>query len=260
MVNSKEFILKTARDNGIESFFLFRQDPDDVSSLVYSGDKPKSLEDKLAELEYHLNCDYGVVWLQMRSKAGLGPAFKRREDRGCIIFQDKVNLSEQPKTIETPKPLGGLSDGSFSSNPSLELIRQYESEKMNMQQTIGQLTTQMTQIDMENRHRFELDKKDRVIEQLQKELAEAKNGDTKIMSYLSHFTDILNPQPVSSRPMAGHGDTTTSSDTKKAIVDAVNVLMEIDPDFPDTISKIAVLVKNNKPMYDQAKKMLNSMA
>ena len=166
MVNSKDFILKTARDNNIESFFLFRNDPDDPASLIYSGDKPKGMDDKMAELEYHLNCDYGVVYLQMRSKAGLGPVFKNRHDRNCIIFQDKVNLSEQPKAVDPVKPLGNIPEQVFSQSPSLELVRQYEGEKMNMQQTIGQLTTQMAQIEMENRHRFELDRKDREIETL----------------------------------------------------------------------------------------------
>lgn len=258
MVNNKDFILKTARDNGIESFFLFRQDPDDVGSLIYSGDKPKSQEDKLAELDYHLNCDYGIVYLQMRSKAGLGPVFKRREDRNCIIFQDKVNLSEQPKTPEAVKPLGGFSEQAINTNPSLELVRQYEGEKMDLHKTIGQLSTQMAQIEMENRHRFELDRKERELDALRKELAEAKSGDNKIMSYLSQFSDILSPPPVSTRPMAGTGDS-ASSPNKAAIVQSVNKLMELDADFATNIEKLAKLAQNNPAMYKQAITVLNSM-
>ena len=258
MVNSKDFILKTARDNNIESFFLFRNDPDDPASLIYSGDKPKGMDDKMAELEYHLNCDYGVVYLQMRSKAGLGPVFKNRHDRNCIIFQDKVNLSEQPKAVDPVKPLGNIPEQAFSQSPSLELVRQYEGEKMNMQQTIGQLTTQMAQIEMENRHRFELDRKDREIETLKKELEAAKSSDSKILGYLTQFSDILSPGPVSTRPMAGVG-TEAPSENKKVVIDAVNTLIDLDPNFHVNISKLAKMAQSNPTIYKQATTILNSM-
>jgi hypothetical protein len=53
--------------------------------------------------------------------------------------------------------------------------------------------------------------------------------------------------------------TDAPSENKKAVIDAVNTLIDLDPNFHINISKLAKMAQNNPAMYKQATSVLNSM-
>jgi len=151
--------------------------------------------------------------------------------------------------------LGALGFNNNSLNPWVDRF-------LEVKETIAGLNVQLEN----NRLKEDYERRIREMEAAHaKELESKANAwEERIMAIASTVApDLL--KGFMQKPINGLGETETNNenenmaqDAKARILNAVNKLIEKDPNFTENIEKLAKLVEKNPATYQQAVKMLNS--
>jgi len=239
-MTTKEYLINIARQREAKSFII----RDGKGDVVHIADTPASLEQRTAELEQFLNNNTGVFRVELRSEYGHG-LYPRKNG-----IAQQIRIGEYDVMCERApenKPINGLDF--MSGINGFEIMRSYEREKQELKEQLAQLRMEKMLLERDIQS---------AKESFERELSAAKSSDNKIMGYLGQLGSILNPAPISSRPINGVADVGT--DAKQRLVAAVNKLAALDSNLAENLEKLAALAENNPAMYKQATTMLNSMS
>jgi hypothetical protein len=244
-MTNKDYLLQIAKQRECASFVI----RDGRGDVVHISDAPASFQDKFQELEMFLNNNSGVYKVQLRTETGKGlyPGGKDKERSNLIIGEYTVMLekaaAQQEKAITGFDFMQGIN--------GFEIMRSYEGEKQTLKDEIAQLRMENMLLKRDI---------DSVKSDYERKLSEAKSTDNRIMGVLGKLSDVISPVP--GRPVNGISDTMTNNttDKKQRLIEAINELTAIDPNFTENIEGLASLAKNNPAMYNQAVSMLKNFS
>jgi hypothetical protein len=241
---SKQYILDQARQKGIKAWYA-RNNRYSIEASYDPKGGAGSSEDAVNALENFFNNASGVYEIEMRDRSGFGSPMNAKQSKETETYFAEVHLAPSERRVS------GTNIGEGS--PNIDMIRGYESSLRTVEMNA-----------MKSHYESELRRKDEQIEKMmdshRKELEDAKDSSKNIMGYLSQISSMFNSNPVGERNLNGVGEAPATSQKSPSVqktIDAVNKLLELDPDFPENISKLAKLAASNPVMYRQAVSILN---
>lgn len=245
-MTNKEYLLQIAKQRQCLSFII-RNSTGDV---VHIADTPMNFQDRYNELEMFMNNNSGVYKVELRTEAGRGLYPTRIKDKGSLIIGEyTVNLERESK------PDKGINGFDFMAGINgFEIMRSYEGEKQSLKDEISTLRMENMLLKRDL---------DQMKGDFERKLTDAKSTDNRIMGILGKLGDVISPMPGAG-PINGIQSTekeTMSDTTKKSrLINAINELTAVDPDFTENMEGLAKLAKNNPAMYKQAVSMLKNFA
>lgn len=225
-------------------------------------------ESALAKLRSFFNSNNGYFSIKVFSKKLTNPKNRAEQDKNLITkFNVELThkLNAQPMTQIT-----GYNQG-FGSLPSDD-PRSNAPNIYDIVGRMGEVTTQMKLMEKDHQHYREMKELQDRIEKMEQENAKA-TGMNGVLSTLSdNFKDpavlmgLLSSvqglfKKPSVMPMNGIDAEVQSnvSERKTKMLNAVNLLMKLDPEFPENISSLATLAQNKPDMYKMAVQYLKSI-
>lgn len=240
---SKDYILDIAKNRKMRSFFI----RDGRGDVVFMADTPAGAEDRFNELKHFLDHNTGVFKVEMRDTYGKGQYAQARQRQSILIGDFEIML-DKPKTqgVSGLDIMGEVTGGISG----YQVIRGYEEQ-------VRELSNQ--NIRLQNKIDLLEDKLERVKEMHDRELADAKSSDKRIMNYLNQFGSVLNPMPGSGNINGTETktETKTMNTDKEKLVAAVNRLIAADDNLAEHLTKLADIAENDPGTYQMAIGFLN---
>ena len=264
------FIIDTMREMDYRYFVIL----DTQFNTVYQQFQPVSMEEAIKRFERFLknagSAMYRVRIYQNNERKVSG------EPKGNF-FQYEIMLTESVKGEEpeptfpqrtNPTPINGsgipdamqsvMTQGGMMGGVGLD---RYLSEK----DRILELMLRIQQLELEKKYLEE--KLERRESELRREMEQQNSSETRIQGIINNVLPGLMAGFQGQAPMNGiqqanptNMENNKSQETEKnAIVNAVNKLMKIDPDFPKNISALADLAAKKPDVYKMAVNYLNSL-
>jgi hypothetical protein len=110
--------------------------------------------------------------------------------------------------------------------------------------------------NLKNEIRYLTDKHGMEMERLRRDHEDAIASDRKIEGIIGTVLPTLGLG--GGFGMAGVPIGSVQDDSKRKVIDCVNKLLKVDPDFPDNIEKLCILAENKPTVYKMAVQQLNS--
>ena len=239
---NKEYILQEAANNNLRSFKAHSNDG--RGSIV--KDTPTTKEIRYNELKDFLDNAKGAYQVEMWDCYDIMPKKNQRgrtsQPDGRCFFRGEIFLKE-----DSNEKIGALEP--FNGVPSLHTIQTYEKEKNDIKDENRELKTKIMLLERD----IEMMKKEH-----ERELKEATAQDQKIMGYLGQLSGILGGTPS----QMGNIETVKEQKqtmNKEKLVNAVNDLCQLDPNFDEHLSKLAQIAKSKPEIYKIAINQLSNL-
>lgn len=225
-------------------------------------------ESALAKIRSFFNSNNGYFSIKVFSKKLTNPKNRAEQDKNLVT---KFNVELTHKLNAQPmNQINGLNQG-FGSLPSDD-PRSNAPNIYDIVGRMGEVTTQMKLMEKDHQHYREMKELQDRIEKMEQENQKA-TGMNGVLSTLSdNFKDpavlmglLSSVQGLFKKPdvmpMNGIDVEVQSnvSERKTKMLNAVNLLMKLDPNFPENVSALASLAQNKPDTYKMAVQYLKSM-
>jgi hypothetical protein len=263
-----DFIVKTMRQNAIRFFDVYDADFHKQTEQF----APIGVEESIKRFEDFLEgaCTgyYRVnIYKTNEMKANGEP--KGKSFSYEMYLDEGKKPKPEPETpmpvIETQIPMGmrGISEPMqdvFTGNSNMMggvALNQYLAEK----DTILNLRLQIQKLEMEKQ--YLIDKMERREAELRSEIDKQSTSETRIQGIINQVLPTFMAGFAGQSPMNGISEPMTqdnkSNNQKQEIINAVNRLMQIDPNFAKNIAALAVLAEKKPDVYKMAVQYLNGL-
>jgi hypothetical protein len=264
------FIIDTMREMDYRYFVIL----DMQFNTVYQQFQPVSMEEAVKRFERFLknagSAMYRVRIYQNNERKVSGEP-KGNFFQYEIMLTESVKGPEEPDTNfparSNPTPINGsglpdamqsvMTQGGMMGGVGLD---RYLSEK----DRILELMLRIQQLELEKKYLEE--KLERRESELRREMEQQNSSETRIQGIINNVLPNLMAGFQGQAPMNGipqsnsnNMDNKTQETEKNAIVNAVNKLMKIDPDFAKNISALADLAAKKPDVYKMAVNYLNTL-
>ncbi len=264
-ITSLNFVINQFETENYRYFIVFDEDNDPVFVQNDLIDK----ESAIAKLKSFVRDNNGYFSIKVFSKKLTNVKNRAEQDKNLVT---KFNVELTHKLNPTSAPLiGGFNPG-FGSLPSDD-PRSNAPNIYDIVGRMGEVTTQMKLMEKDHQHYREMKELQDRIEKMEQENAKA-TGMNGVLSTLSdNFKDpavlmgllqsvgglFKGKQEV--MPMNGVDAEVQSnvSERKTKMLNAVNLLMKLDPSFPENIAALALLAQNKPDTYKMAVQYLKTM-
>jgi len=247
-------------------------------NLIFEQFQPVTLEEAIARFE---NCLKHTSPLTMYRVDIYDTNAKRKtgEPSGTpFSYQIVIEEAPKPAPVEEPMPMpiqqqpqpqgfqgihvpmqNIFTQGGMMGGVGLD---QYLNEK----NTILELRLRIQQLEMENK--YLQDKMERRESELRAEMDRAMSSETRIQGIINNVlpTFMAGFAGSGQAPMNGISQTTSDmqqetkiQNEKQQVINAVNRLMQLDPNFAKNIASLAVLAEKKPDVYAMAVKYLNQL-
>lgn len=266
-ITSINFVISQFESEKYRYFIIFDEDNDPV----YVQNDLIDQETALAKIRGFFRDNNGFFSIKVFSKKLTNPKNRAEQDKNLVT---KFNVELTHKLNDNPMVLpqqNGLSG--FGSLPSDD-PRANAPNIYDIFGKMGEVTTQMKLMEKDHQHYRDMkDLQDRLEKaEEEKNKATGMNGvlstlgehfkdPSVLLGLLSGVSSMFKGQNAPVMPMNGVSSEVESniSDRKAKMVNAVNTLMKLDPDFPENISSLALLCQAKPDMYKMAVQYLKSM-
>jgi hypothetical protein len=236
-----EYILKRMRADGVRNFSVLDQDKKTVVEEV--KDDSLTVDQAIDRVRDTLDFCTGLVFVELCPMS--------RQDRRTGGAELKKPNCLIPVHCGGSRPAGGNApmSGIGSTGPSYQDLMAAQEQRFN---------DRMDALEKDFKHKKE-------IEDLQRQLAEAKEGNPTVDKIINNLpviagflgfktpTGIAGPGPgVDTNPEALEF---TDQDDEFAETQ-IKRLLAVDPDFLQVLKRLADMAETNPPMYEMAKNML----
>ena len=268
MAVKPEMVIKTMRHNGVKFFDIF--DTSYRRQAEQLQDIP--LEDSIERLEDFFNeADKGMLRVNLY-KTNARKADGNPKDPS---FSYEVYIEDRPKRLPepefTPPPVQenyGIM-GRGVQEPLQQVFTQGGmiggvglDQYLNEKNTILELRLQIQKLEMENR--MLMDKMERREAELRSEMDRQQSSETRIQginqvlpTFMAGFSgqSPMNGIPQAQTDMQNQNQT----NEKQAVINAVNRLMQLDPNFAKNVTALAALAEKKPDVYAMAVQYLNNL-
>lgn len=263
-ITSINFVVSQFETENYRYFMIFDEDND----TVFVQNDLIDQESALAKLKSFVRDNNGYFSIKVFSKKLTNTKNRVEQDKFLaakynIELTHKLNLAPV-----TPAPYGVNGFGSLpSDDPRANAPNIYD-----IFGRMGEVTTQMKLMEKDHQHYREMKELQDRIERMEQENQKATgmNGvlstlsdnfkdPAVLMGLLSSVGGLFKKQEV--MPMNGITEevATNVSERKTKMLNAVNLLMKLDADFPENISALANLAQTKPDTYKMAVVYLKSM-
>jgi hypothetical protein len=263
-ITSLNFVFSQFESENYRYFVIFDEDND----IVYTQNDLVDKDTAIAKLRSFFKDNNGFFTIKIFSKKLTNPKNRAEQDKN-LITKFNVELTTPITNVPMSVPQGMGNNNSILPNddPRNNAPNIYE-----LFGKMGDVTTQMKLMEKDHAHYRELkDMQDRIEKmEAEKDKATGMNGvlstlaenfkdPAVLMGLLSGGGNLFKKPEV--MPMNGITSEVESniSDRKKKMVDAVNLLMKLDSEFPENVSMLANLCQTKPEMYKMAVVYLKSM-
>jgi len=265
-ITSLNFVLSQFEQENYRYFIIFDEDGDPIFTQNELLDK----ETALAKLRNFFRDNNGYFTIKVFSKKLTNPKNRVEQDKN-IVTKFNVELTHSIKSMPVNNfPItGNISNGLPPDDPRNNAPNIYE-----LFGKMGDVTTQMKLMEKDHQHYREMkDLQDRIAK-MEEENAKATgmNGVLStlgeqfkdpgvLLGLLSGVSGLFKNQSAPVVPMNGVTSEVESNiaDRKAKMVNAVNTLMRLDPNFPENISALAKMCENKPDVYKMAVGYLNNL-
>jgi hypothetical protein len=228
-------------------------------------------ESALAKIRSFFNSNNGYFSIKVFSKKLTNPKNRAEQDKN-LVTKFNVELTHKLNAQPMAPINGGFGGfGGFGSLPSDD-PRSNAPNIYDIVGRMGDVTTQMKLMEKDHQHYREMKELQDRIEKMEQENSKA-TGMNGVLSTLSdNFKDpavlmglLSSVQGLFKKPdvmpMNGIDAEVQSnvSDRKTKMLNAVNLLMKLDANFPENVSALASLAQNKPDTYKMAVNYLKSM-
>jgi hypothetical protein len=261
-ITSLNFVFSQFETENYRYFIIFDEDND----VVYTQNELLDKESAIAKLRNFFKDNNGYFTIKVFNKKLTNPKNRVEQDKNIITkFNVELTTPITNVAVNIPHGMGGgilPSDDPRNNAPNIyELFGK-----------MGDVTTQMKLMEKDHAHYRELkDMQDRIEKmEAEREKSTGMNGvlstlgenfkdPAVLMGLLAGVGNLFKKPDV--MPMNGVTSEVDSnvSERKTKMVNAVNTLMKLDPEFPENVSMLAVLCQNKPEMYKMAVTYLKSM-
>jgi hypothetical protein len=263
-ITSINFVINQFETENYRYFIVFDEDNDPVFVQNDLIDK----ETAIAKLKSFIRDNNGYFSIKVFSKKLTNVKNRVEQDKNLIT---KFNVELTHKLNAQPMvPVNGYNQG-FGSLPSDD-PRSNAPNIYDIVGRMGEVTTQMKLMEKDHQHYREMKELQDRIEKMEQENQKA-TGMNGVLSTLSdNFKDpavlmglLSSVQGLFKKPdvmpMNGIDAEVQSnvSERKTKMLNAVNLLMKLDPNFPENVSALALLAQNKPDTYKMAVQYLKSM-
>ena len=263
MINPN-FIAETMKDMDMRFF----QIEDTYGRMVYQQFQNISLDEAIKRYKKFLeNCStnstFNITLYQTNERLRNG----RPKEEGMTY---EVMVTEQKK--EDKRPIdgyyGGLNRGGMGNVDEIAEMT-YRAGSMgaidldrylSAQNEITRLNMEVAQLKMDNK--YLQDKHEMEIEKIKASYEDKLGSDKKIEGIIGTVLPHLGlgGEGIAGIPINGVGiGSVTESSPKERILQAVNKLIKLDPNFPSNIERLSELAEKKPAIYELAVKQLNSL-
>jgi hypothetical protein len=262
-ITSLNFVFSQFESENFRYFTIFDEDND----IVYTQNELLDKDSAIAKLRSFFKDNNGYFTIKVYSKKLTNPKNRAEQDKNIVT---KFNVEATTPIVNVPMNAPqGMGNNSILPNddPRNNAPNIYE-----LFGKMGDVTTQMKLMEKDHAHYREVkDMQDR-IEKMEAEkdknvgmsgvlstLAENFKDPAVLMGLLSGVGTLFKKPDV--MPMNGITSEVESnvSDRKAKMVNAVNLLMKLDAEFPENVSMLANLCQTKPEMYKMAVVYLKSM-
>lgn len=264
-ITSLNFVLSQFESEKYRYFIIFDEDNDPIFTQNDLIDQ----ETALSKIRNFLKDNNGFFTIKVFSKKLTNPKNRVEQDKNLVT---KFNVELTHKLNYQPMvPITGYNNG-FGSLP-IDDPRSNAPNIYDIVGRMGEMTTQMKLMEKDHQHYREVkDFQDR-IERMEQENSKATgmNGvlstlsdnfkdPAVLMGLLSSVGGMFKGKP-DVMPMNGVDAEVVSniSERKTMISNSVNMLMKLDPNFPENIAALSSLAQNKPDTYKMAVNYLKSM-
>lgn len=263
-ITSLNFVFSQFESENYRYFVIFDEDND----IVYTQNDLIDKDSAIAKLRSFFKDNNGFYTIKIFGKKLTNPKNRAEQDKN-LITKFNVELTTPITNVPVSVPHGMGNNNSILPNddPRNNAPNIYE-----LFGKMGDVTTQMKLMEKDHAHYRELkDMQDRIEKmEAEKDKASGMNGvlstlaenfkdPAVLMGLLSGVGSLFKKQEV--MPMNGITSEVENnvSERKQKMVNAVNTLMKLDPEFPENISSLANLCQSKPDMYKMAVVYLKSM-
>lgn len=264
-LTSLNFIISQFESEKYRYFIICDEDGDPI----YFQNDLVDQDTAIGKLRSFFKDNNGYFTIKVFSKKLTNPKNKIEQDKNLAA---KFNIELSGKIInntQTMQGMGGLG-GPFGLAPD-----DPRSNAPNIFQLFGQMgevSTQMKLMEKDHQHYRELKEMEERIKAMEDErskntgmngvlstIGEQFKDPAVLMGLLSNVGQLFKKEPVV--PMNGiNTEVDTNIEARKQkITDSVNLLLTLDPEFPENIQALATLAKTKPEMYKMAVQYLKSM-
>jgi hypothetical protein len=266
-ITSINFVISQFESEKYRYFIIFDEDNDPV----YVQNDLIDQESALAKIRGFFRDNNGFFSIKVFSKKLTNPKNKIEQDKNMVT---KFNVELTHRLNDNPMPLPQHSNmGGFGSLPSDD-PRSNAPNIYDIFGKMGEVTTQMKLMEKDHQHYRDMkDLQDR-LEKAEEEKNKAAGMSGVLSTLGEHFKDpsvllgllsgvsgLFKGQSANVMPMNGVTDEVASnvSERKTKMVNAVNLLMKLDAEFPENVDMLSKLCQNKPEMYKMAVVYLKSM-
>lgn len=264
-ITSLNFVLSQFETENYRYFIIYDEDGDPVFMQNDLLDK----ESAIGKLKSFFKDNNGLYTIKVFSKKLTNPKNKIELDKNQITkFNVELTSSINTNMPVSNFPITGLGNSVLpSDDPRNNAPNIYE-----LFGKMGDVTTQMKLMEKDHQHYREMKELQDRIAKMEEENAKSQgmNGvlstlgeqfkdPSVLLGLLSGVGSFFKKDPV--MPMNGVTSEVESnvSDRKAKMVNAVNTLMRLDPNFPENIASLAAMAENKPDMYKMAVQYLKSI-
>lgn len=264
-ITSLNFVLSQFETEKYRYFIISDEDNDPVFMQNDLIDQ----ESALAKIRSFFSSNNGFFSIKVFSKKLTNPKNRAEQDKNLVT---KFNVELTHKLNHQPMiPINGYNQG-FGSLPSDD-PRSNAPNIYDVVGRMGEVTTQMKLMEKDHQHYREMKELQDRIERMEKD-SEKATGMNGVLSTLSdNFKDPAVLMGLLSSvgglfkgksdvmPMNGVDAEVGAniSERKTMMLNSVNMLMKLDPNFPENIAALSSLAQNKPDTYKMAVNYLKSM-
>lgn len=267
-----EFIIKTMRQNNIRFFDVYDADFHRQTEQF----SPIGVEEAIGRFEDFLDgaCTgyYRVnIYKTNEMKANGEPKGK------AFAYEMYLDDSRKPAPTPEPEPVAPVSAPVPQQNMGFQGIHEPMQniftqggmmggvgldQYLNEKNTILELRLRIQQLEMENR--YLQDQMQRKESELRAEMDRQNSSEQRIQGIINNvlptfMAGFAGQSPMNGIPESQPMDNNNHQTEKQQVINAVNRLMQLDPNFAKNIAALAVLAEKKPDVYAMAVKYLNGL-
>jgi hypothetical protein len=269
MAAKPELVIKTMRQNGIKFFDVYDADLRRQTEQMQNIPAEAALE----RLQEFLDeAGHGLYWVNL---------YKTNERKANgepknPTFSYEVYTEDKPKKVAEPEPVSAppVPEYGIMGRGVQEPLQQVFTQGgmiggvgldqyLNEKNTILELRLQIQKLEMENK--YLQDKMERREAELRAEMDKQASSENRIQGIIGQVLPAFMQGFAGQSPMNGitqpqpDMQNQVQNQEKQTVINAVNRLMQLDPNFAKNISALAVLAEKKPDMYSMAVQYLNNL-
>ena len=200
--------------------------------------------------------------------------YSRKFDAKSILQRDKYQIA----SFNVSNIAAGIAGAGSANYAPVQYVQQDDPMRPNTYHLLGQMSQieqQMRLMEKDHHHYRELKELQNKIDKMEEDAGKARgmgaivdrigeqfSDPAVLLGLISGVSKLFNKQqPPAMVPINGIDSEVEGNidNRKKTLVDAINKLMNLDPDFSENMAKLARLAETNPTMYRLAITQLNSL-